>query len=380
MILIAALCVLVWFGGQLLGWAKAWRWAACGGIVALALAVNLVLLEGHALRVMTGGDPRAWGIVLFLGLLIGGYRAVFLRIKSRAAAINAARDHEKAAPMPETPALTPKRGTFDDAELTRYARHMMLREIGGVGQKKLKQSRVLVVGAGGLGAPALMYLAAAGVGTIGIVDDDVVDTSNLMRQVIHTTDRVGQAKVASAKAQMLAINPHITVVTYHERLDAARARDLFTEYDIILDGTDNFATRYLTNAAAVKAGKPLVAGALSQWEGQLSVWDPAFGAPCYQCIFPEAPAPGLQPNCAEAGVFGPLPGMIGTLMAGEALKLITGAGDPLRGRMLIWDALYADSRFISLAPRADCPCCAPVLARHGGPAAGDLPVAAAAGA
>ena len=362
MILIAALCALVWFGGQLLGWGRAWRWAACGGIIAAALAVNLALPDGHALRVITGGDARAWGILLFLGLIVAGYRAIFLRIKARAAVVNAARTAEKSDIMTEIPA---KRPSFADDELARYARHMMLREIGGPGQKKLKQARVLVIGAGGLGAPALMYLAAAGVGTIGIVDDDKVDSSNLMRQVIHTSDRVGQAKVASAKAQMLAINPHITVATYEERLDAARARDLFTEYDVILDGTDNFATRYLTNKAAVQAGKPLVAGALSQWEGQLSVWDPAFGAPCYQCVFPEAPAPGLQPNCAEAGVFGPLPGVIGTLMAGEALKLITGAGDPLRGRLLIWDALYADSRFIGVERRLDCPCCAPSLARQG---------------
>lgn len=377
MILVAALCALVWFGGALLGWGRGLRWAVSGGIVAAALAVNLALPEGHALRVVTGGDARAWGILLFLALLIGGYRAIFLRIKARAADIAAARVEEKEAPMTNSPNLPPKRGTFEDAELARYARHMMLREIGGVGQKKLKQSRVLVIGAGGLGAPALMYLAAAGVGTIGIVDDDQVDVSNLMRQVIHTTAGVGQAKVASAKAQMLAINPHISVEIYEERLTAARARDLFTEYDIILDGTDNFDTRYLTNKAAVQAGKPLVAGALSQWEGQLSVWDPAFDAPCYQCVFPEAPAPGLQPNCAEAGVFGPLPGVIGTLMAGEALKLITGAGDPLRGRMMIWDALYADSRFITVERRPDCPCCAPSLARQGGPAGAVLSVAAA---
>lgn len=365
MILVAALMVLVWYGGLLLGWSKGLRWLAVGSVVALALVVNLALPAGHALRAITGNDPRAWGILLFLGLVVAGYRALFLRIKARATAVSAARTQAEAKPVTEDTPIPAKRPTFADDELTRYARHMMLREIGGPGQKKLKQARVLVIGAGGLGAPALMYLAAAGVGTIGIVDDDKVDSSNLMRQVIHTSDRVGQAKVASAKAQMLAINPHITVATYEERLDAARARDLFTEYDVILDGTDNFATRYLTNKAAVQAGKPLVAGALSQWEGQLSVWDPAFGAPCYQCVFPEAPAPGLQPNCAEAGVFGPLPGVIGTLMAGEALKLITGAGDPLRGRLLIWDALYADSRFIGVERRLDCPCCAPSLARQG---------------
>ena len=364
MILVAALMVLVWYGGLLLGWSKGLRWLAVGSVVALALVVNLALPAGHALRAITGNDPRAWGILLFLGLVVAGYRALFLRIKARATAVSAARTQAEAKPVTEDTPIPAKRPTFADDELTRYARHMMLREIGGPGQKKLKQARVLVIGAGGLGAPALLYLAAAGVGTIGVVDDDTVDTSNLMRQVIHTTAQVGQKKVASARDAMLAINPHVTVITYDERLTEDRARALFTDYDIILDGTDNFATRYIANAAAVQAGKPLVAGALSQWEGQLSVWDPAFGAPCYQCVFPEAPAPGLQPSCAEAGVFGPLPGTIGTMMAAEALKLITGAGDPLRGRMMIWDALYADMRFISVDPRADCPCCAGTAARR----------------
>lgn len=202
-----------------------------------------------------------------------------------------------------------------------------------------------------------MYLAAAGVGTIGIIDDDVVDLANLQRQVIHTTDRVGQTKVASAAAALAALNPHVRVQTHALRLEPGNADAILASYDLILEGSDSFATRRCANAAAVAAGKPLVGGALSQWEGQLSVWDPARGAPCYACVFPEDPAPGLVPTCAEAGVLGPLPGIIGTLMAAEAIKIVTGAGDPLRGRLLLWDALYAEARVIAVARRGDCPVC-----------------------
>jgi molybdopterin/thiamine biosynthesis adenylyltransferase len=197
-------------------------------------------------------------------------------------------------------------------------------------------------------------------GTIGVIDDDVVDNSNLQRQVIHTDARIGMAKVASAKAAMEAQNPDVIVRPYQRRLEAEIADELFAEYDVVLDGTDNFTTRYLSNAAAVATGKPLISGALSQWEGQLSVFHPASGAPCYQCIFPEAPAPGLAPSCAEAGVIGPLPGVIGAMMAVEVIKLVTGAGAALRGEMLIYDALYGESRKIRLKRRADCPICGTV--------------------
>lgn len=222
---------------------------------------------------------------------------------------------------------------------------------------KLKQARVLVIGAGGLGSPALLYLAAAGVGTIGVVDDDVVEASNLQRQVIHTDDRLGQPKVFSAQAQITALNPFITVHPHRRRLTEDDAKTLFADYDLILDGTDNFDTRYMINRVATAAGKPLIAAAITQWEGQISLYDPANGAPCYQCIFPQAPAPGLAPSCAEAGVMGALPGVLGAMMAVEAIKEITDAGQSLRGRMLFYDALYAENRQMRLKPRPDCPVC-----------------------
>lgn len=253
----------------------------------------------------------------------------------------------------------PPAGTFTDAELTRYSRHMILREIGGPGQRALREARVLVVGAGGLGAPALMYLAAAGVGVIGIVDDDVVETSNLQRQVIHRTASLGQKKTASAAATLRELNPNIDIIEHDLRLNAENAPEIFTKYDLILDGTDNFPIRLVINAAAVTAGVPVVGGMLSQWEGQLSVWDPARDAPCLACIFPEPPAAGLAPSCAEAGVLGPLPGIIGTMMAAEAIKIITGAGEPLRGRLLIWDALDAQARVIRITRNPACKVCGP---------------------
>jgi molybdopterin/thiamine biosynthesis adenylyltransferase len=255
------------------------------------------------------------------------------------------------------PADKAKTGTFSGRELERYARHIVLREIGGPGQKRLKNARVLVVGAGGLGAPALLYLAASGVGTIGVIDDDEVENSNLQRQVIHRFEDIGLPKVQSAQMAMLAQNPDIDVHPYHRRLTDDIAEELFAQYDLILDGTDNFDTRYLVNRAAASQGKPLISGALSQWEGQLSVFDPANSGPCYQCIFPKAPAPGLAPSCAEAGVIGPLPGVVGTMMAAEAIKQITGAGTVLRGEMLIYDALYGETRKIRLKRREGCPVC-----------------------
>jgi len=250
-----------------------------------------------------------------------------------------------------------KAAAFSERELQRYARHIVLREVGGPGQKRLKQARVLVIGAGGLGAPALLYLAASGVGTIGVIDDDEVENSNLQRQVIHRFDDIGLPKVFSAQKAMLAQNPDVKVLPYHRRFSEDIAAELIGDFDLVLDGTDNFDTRYLVNRAAVEAGKPLISGALSQWEGQLNVFDPAHSGPCYQCIFPKAPAPGLAPSCAEAGVIGPLPGVIGAMMAVEAIKLITGAGAVLRGEMLIYDALYGETRKIALKRRDECPIC-----------------------
>lgn len=256
------------------------------------------------------------------------------------------------------PAASPEpAGRFSGAELDRYARHILLREIGGPGQKKLKNARVLVVGAGGLGSPVLLYLAAAGVGRIGIVDDDVVSRSNLQRQVIHRDADIGKPKVLSAQAAMVALNPHVEVRPHDRRLNAENAQALIAEHDLIIDGTDNFETRYLLNDACVAARKPLISGAISQWEGQFSLYDPARGAPCYACVFPKAPAPGLVPSCSGAGVVGALPGVIGAMMAAEAIKEIVGAGQGLRGRLVIHDALWGESRQIAITHRPDCPVC-----------------------
>ncbi|MEO0995196.1 MAG: molybdopterin-synthase adenylyltransferase MoeB, partial [Pseudomonadota bacterium] len=215
----------------------------------------------------------------------------------------------------------------------------------------------LVIGAGGLGAPAIQYLAAAGAGTIGIVDDDVVSLSNLQRQVIHATEEVDAPKVASAARAVGRLNPNVTVRRHQTRLMAENAPVIFEDYDIVLDGSDNFETRYLVNRTAVDAGIPLVSAALGRWEGQLSVFHPAVGGPCYECIFPEAPAPGLVPPCSEAGVLGALAGVLGAMQAAEAVKWITGAGECLIGRLLIYDALTTEFRTIAIERRPDCPVC-----------------------
>lgn len=247
---------------------------------------------------------------------------------------------------------------FASEELDRYARHIVLHEIGGPGQQRLKAARVLVVGAGGLGSPAILYLAAAGVGTLGIVDDDTVSLSNLQRQVLHSTGDVGQAKTDSAAQAIAHINPHVEVITHPQRLTVDNAEALIFDYDIVLDGCDNFETRYLVNRVAAKAHKPLVFAAIGRWEGQLSVFRPWLGGPCYQCIFPEAPDSGLVPACAEAGVLGAMAGVMGTMQAVETVKLITQSGEPLDGRLLLYDALGAEFRTIRLTKRADCPVCA----------------------
>ncbi len=246
---------------------------------------------------------------------------------------------------------------MEPEELERYARHIVLREVGGPGQRRLRDARVLVVGAGGLGCPALTYLAAAGVGALGVVDDDVVSLSNLQRQPLFATGDVGQPKVRCAEAALGRLNPHVAVEAHPARLGPENAAGIVGGYDLVLDGTDNFATRYLVNRASVAAGRPLVAAAMSQWEGQISLWDPARGGPCFQCVFPEAPAEGLAPSCAEAGIVGALPGVMGSLMALEAIKAITRAGEGLRGRLLIFDALYGDTRRIAVRARAECPVC-----------------------
>ena len=229
-------------------------------------------------------------------------------------------------------------------EIDRYKRHLVLHDVGGAGQQKLQAARVLVIGAGGLSSPVLLYLAAAGVGTIGVIDDDTVSLSNLQRQVIHATPGIGQPKVESAKARIAAINPHVTVEAHNERLTARNALELFTRYDLIADGSDNFSTRYLVNDACYFARRPLVTAALGPFEGYLATYR-AFETgpggnplPSYRCVFPEAPPPGTVPNCSEVGILGAVAGVMGTLMAAEILKEILGLGESMAGRMLIYDA------------------------------------------
>ena len=241
-------------------------------------------------------------------------------------------------------------------EVKRYSRHLIMPEVGVEGQEKLKKGSVLCIGAGGLGSPAALYLAAAGVGTIGIVDFDVVDYSNLQRQVIHGTSDVGRSKLASAKDRLLDLNPNINVETYETALSSKNALELFKPYDIILDGTDNFPTRYLVNDACVLLGKPNTYGSIFRFEGQASVFGTKNG-PCYRCLYPEPPPPGLVPSCAEGGVLGVLPGIIGTIQATEAVKLIMGIGEPLIGRFLIYDALRMKFRELKLKKDPDCPVC-----------------------
>jgi molybdopterin/thiamine biosynthesis adenylyltransferase len=319
------------------------------GVLFLAvIALQLVLPDGHPLRDATGGSAAPWLMLAGLAALVLAYRQLLRVLRARADQAAAAR--RAAAPAAAT-------GPFSDVELERYARHITLREIGGTGQRKLKAARVLVVGAGGLGSPALLYLAAAGVGRIGIIDHDDVDLSNLQRQIIHTDAAQGMPKVFSAQERMAALNPHVDIRPYHRELSAEIAPDLFADYDLILDGTDSFATRELINRAAFAAATPVVSGAISAWEGQVTVFDPAQGAPCMACIFPQAPAPGQAATCSQTGVIGALPGIIGSLMAAEAIKHIAGAGDGLRGRMLIFDALYADTRVIAVKRNPDCAVC-----------------------
>src|SRR4051794_20516048 len=241
-------------------------------------------------------------------------------------------------------------------EIKRYSRHLIMPEVGVDGQRRLKAGSVLCIGAGGLGSPAAMYLAAAGVGRIGIVDFDVVDFSNLQRQIIHGTPDVGRTKLASAKDRLTALNPHVDIQTYETALSSENALELFEPYDVILDGTDNFPTRYLTNDACVLLGKPNAYGSIFRFEGQASVCATKNG-PCYRCLYPEPPPPGLVPSCAEGGVLGVLPGVIGVIQATEALKLVTGIGEPLIGRFLIYDALKMRFRELKLQKDPDCPVC-----------------------
>ena len=250
------------------------------------------------------------------------------------------------------------RRTLTPDQRRRYSRHLMIPEVGEDGQRKLLDAKVLLIGAGGLGSPAALYLAAAGVGTLGIVDDDDVDDSNLQRQVLHSTDRVGMPKVESARLTIEALNPDVKVVEHRTRLTKDNVLGIFAPYDVILDGTDNFATRYLINDACVLLGKPNVHGSIFRFEGQATTFIAGEG-PCYRCLFPTPPPPELAPSCAEAGVLGLLPGTVGLIQATEVVKLILGVGEPLVGRLLMYDALATEYRELRLKRDPHCPMCGP---------------------
>ncbi len=342
MVLVLIVVVGLYVLGGYMGASRQARLMLPAVVILAVIAIQLTLPAGNPLKAATGGSLANWLIAFSLGAIFVGYRFGLSALRKR---------HDER----EMPA--PQEGAFSDAELERYARHIILREVGGPGQRKLKDARVLVIGAGGLGAPALQYLAAAGVGTIGVVDDDTVSASNLQRQVIHRDADVDRPKVLSAVDALNAQNPFVTIRPYNRRLTEDIAPDLIAEYDLVLDGTDNFETRYLVNRACVAAGVPLISAAITQWEGQISLYHPAKDAPCYACVFPQAPAAELVPSCAEAGVIGALPGVIGSMMAVEAIKWITGAGETLAGRLMIYDAAYGDVRVISVKREADCLVC-----------------------
>ena len=246
---------------------------------------------------------------------------------------------------------------FTEDQVQRYARHIILPGIGGEGQKKLIQSKILVVGAGGLGSPVALYLAAAGVGKLGILDFDRVDLTNLQRQILHDTADVGKPKVQSAQERIEAMNPNVEVVAYDTALTSANAFEIIEPWDLVIDGTDNFPVRYLVNDATQMLGKPLVYGSIYQFEGQASVFMPGQEAPCYRCLFPQPPPPGTVPSCAEGGVFGVLPGIVGSIQATEAIKLVTGFGEPLIGRLVIFDAAQMEFTTVKLRWDPDCPVC-----------------------
>jgi molybdopterin/thiamine biosynthesis adenylyltransferase/rhodanese-related sulfurtransferase len=252
------------------------------------------------------------------------------------------------------PWVTP--ATLNPEQRNRYHRHILLPEVGEEGQQKLLEARVLLLGAGGLGSPAALYLAAAGVGTLGVVDMDVVDASNLQRQILHNVERIGERKVDSAKKTLTALNPDVDVVTYDVRFGADNILDILDGYDVVVDGTDNFPTRYLLNDASLLKRIPVVHGSIFRFEGQVTVFDPYHG-PCYRCLLPEPPPPELAPSCAEAGVLGVLPGIVGSIQALEAIKLILDLGDPLRGRLLAYDALEQSFRSFKVRRDPTCPAC-----------------------
>jgi len=325
--------------------------------VAAGLPVAARRIARGMLELQIGQHAPGWDTPLYL-LCAGGTRSLlaadalqalgYRNVVSVAGGYAAWRQHGLPVHVPRL---------LSAEEKNRYSRHLKIPEIGEAGQLKLLQGRVLLIGAGGLGSPAAYYLAAAGVGTLGLVDDDVVDRSNLQRQILHTDARVGQKKVASARQALQALNPQLNVQCHDLRLAADNAQALLAGYDVVIDGSDNFGTRYLINDTCVKLGLPNVHGAIFRFEGYVTVHAQRLGGPCYRCSFPKAPPPELAPSCAEAGVLGVLPGVIGTLQAVEAIKLLLGIGSPLVGRVLGYDALAAEFTVHDTVPDPGCPVC-----------------------
>jgi len=342
MILVFSMAAALWGIGAAMGAPRPQRFIMLGVLFVALCVVHLTLPATHPLRLNTGGSLGLWLMFAAFGGLALAYRFGLRRLVAQK--------------EPEPQIVAPQDDKLSGAELDRYARHIVLHDIGGVGQTRLKRARVLVIGAGGLGSPALMYLAASGVGMLGVIDDDTVDVSNLQRQILHLDGDLGRPKVASAVDNLYKLNPFVTVRPYQRRLTAEIARDLISDYDLVLDGSDNFETRQAVNAACVALGVPLVAGGLSQWEGTITVLAQPQG-PCLTCAFPTPPSPREAASCAEVGVFAPLPGIIGSMMAAEAVKLITNAGAPLAGRMLIYDARDAVTRTLNIPKTPDCPTC-----------------------
>lgn len=343
MALFLTLAAGLWGLGYLMKSPRSARWIMILLLYLGVLVIQILFPDGHGLRQLFGGSKGEWFVIGALGVGVWGYTLGLKRLRGMT--------------RPENRPKEPVPADSASVEVERNARHIVLREIGGQGQKRLKAAQVLVIGAGGLGAPALQYLGAAGVGTLGVIDDDVVSNDNLQRQVIHTDARIGMPKVFSAQSALEAQNPFLTVRPYNRRLTAEIAEDLIAEYDLVLDGCDDPETRYAVNAACHATQTTLISGALSAWEGQITTFAPHRGSPCYACVFPNPNAPGLSPSCAEGGVLGPLPGVIGAMMAVEAIKELTEAGDGLAGRMMIYDALYADTRTIRLTRDPACAVC-----------------------
>ncbi|KFI32540.1 molybdopterin biosynthesis protein [Haematobacter missouriensis] len=355
MLVVLLLAAAIWGLAAAFGIRREIHWLAIGLLYVAVLALLVVLPEGATLRGWLGWSVGAWLVLGGAGLAVWSYVRLLgrLRMRARSAGVPGAE-----MPAPRTGGSSPRGvAALSEADVERYSRHLILREIGGQGQRRLRNAHVLVVGAGGIGSPALLYLAGAGVGRITLVDDDRVDLSNLQRQVIHRTEDIGMSKVASATRALHALNPGVAVTPVERRLDDTLAAELIPGVDLVLDGSDGFATRALVNRAAVAAGVPLLSASVGQWEGQISLFDPARGAPCLACLFPVEPAAGLAPTCAEGGVAGPLPGVLGTMMALETLKELTGAGIGLRGRLLLYDGLYGETRMIAVHRRQDCPVC-----------------------